>query len=263
MGSSFLASSGTAGNVVFDVDGVLLLGGEAIPGAGDAIHRLDAAGLRLLYATNNSTRTVDDNADRLGGLLGVAITPEAVVTSAVAATRILTPSDDPILVVGEAGLEDTLERAGHALTAEWEQAATVVAGLDRGITYDRLAGATRSIRSGARFVGTNGDLTFPVPGGQVPGAGALLAAIEAATGVAPEVAGKPHAAMREAIADRLAPGPVWMVGDRPETDLAMAAAAGWSGVLVLTGVGDRAAAARWEPALVLDDVTGLPTALGV
>lgn len=247
--------------MVFDVDGVLLLGGEAIPGAGEALKALHDAGFRLLYATNNSTRTAEANAERLARLLGAQVSADAVVTSAIAATRILGPGDDPVLVVGERGLEQTLQGSGRTLTTEWERAAAVVAGLDRGITYDRLAAATRAIREGARFVGTNGDRTFPVPGGQVPGAGALLAAIEAATGVAPEIAGKPHAAMRQAITDRLAPGPVWMVGDRPETDLAMAAAAGWSGVLVLTGVGDRESGAEWAPALVLDDVAGLPAAL--
>ena len=263
MGNSFLASDGPPGNVVLDVDGVLLLGGEPIPGAGAALRTLAAAGVRLLFATNNSTRTTEENAGRLGRMLGVDVAEEAVITSAVATARILGPGDHPVLVVGEAGLETTLQRAGHTLTTAWEDAATVVVGLDRGITYERLAAATRAIRGGARFVGTNGDRTFPVPGGQVPGAGSLLAALEAATDVAPLVAGKPHTPMQEAITDRLGPGAVWMVGDRPETDLAMAAAAGWVGVLVLTGVGEPATAAEWEPALVLDHVGALPAALGL
>ena len=263
MDDSFLASSEAPGNVILDVDGVLLLGGEPIPGATDAVRALGRAGLRLLFATNNSTRTAVANAERLSRLLEVEIAPDRVVTSAIAATRLLGTDDDPVLVVGEEGLEATLKEYGRTLTPRWQDAASVVAGLDQGITYERLAAATRAIRAGARFVGTNGDLTFPVPGGQVPGAGALLAALEAATGVSPEVAGKPNAAMRQAITDRLGPGPVWMVGDRPETDLAMASAAGWDGVLVLSGVAERAADSRWDPRLVLDSIAGLPSALGL
>jgi ribonucleotide monophosphatase NagD (HAD superfamily) len=119
------------------------------------------------------------------------------------------------------------------------------------------------VRRGARLIATNTDATFPTSRGPAPGAGALVAALETASGVEAEVAGKPNPAMRSAVSRLLVPGPVWIVGDRPETDLALGAEAGWGRILVLSGVtGDSGTVPpQWRPDIVIPSVAELPAAL--
>ena len=123
---------------------------------------------------------------------------------------------------------------GVGITPDPKAARSVVIGLDRGFTYERLDRAAIAVRHGARLIATNTDATFPTPEGPAPGAGALVAALEAATGIKAQVAGKPHPAMISAVSHLLVPGPVWVVGDRPETDLALGAAAGWGRIVNLS-----------------------------
>lgn len=224
------------GTVVCDIDGVLLLGGDPIPGAGPALNELRDMGLRILLATNNATRTPIQTAERIQRLTGFAPDPDCVVTSTIAAIRMLGPGDQPVLAAAEPGMAETLLTAGVAVTDDPAAARTVLVGLNRSFTYDLLREAATAVINGARLIATNTDPTFPTPAGPEPGAGALVAAIERASGTVAEVAGKPHPPMQEAVADRVGAGPVWMVGDRPDTDLAFAAAAGWIPVLVLSGV---------------------------
>lgn len=249
------------GNVVLDIDGCLTLGGRAVPGAAGAVAHLRRVGIRIVIATNNSTRSADQVATRLGDLLGCDIPADWVVTSAGVAAGMLGPSDSPVLVVGEEGLYRALASRGLAVTDDPDTARSVVVGLDRSFDYARLRAAARAVRRGARFVASNDDATFPDPGGDVPGAGALLAAIEAAAGRRAEVAGKPHPPMLTEVAARLGPGPTWVVGDRPETDLALAAAGGWIGVLVLTGVTPDPTGVVPAPQVVLASVADLPPLL--
>jgi 4-nitrophenyl phosphatase len=127
----------------------------------------------------------------------------------------------------------------------------VVAGLDRTLTYDKLTQAALLIREGSLFIGTNPDRTYPMPGGRlVPGAGAVLAALEAATDVAPVIIGKPAPEMYQVAMERLGTlaGETLVVGDRLETDIAGAQALGCQTALVLSGVTTQAAALAWEPA---------------
>lgn len=233
---SFLASLPPPGNVVLDLDGVVFLGSTAIPGAGDALAVIAASGVRTLFATNNATKTTSQIAARLADGAGYETDPASIVTSAVAAAGCLSSTDDPVFAVGEGGLAATLTAAGHAVTDDPGVARSVVVGLDREISYAKLEGASTAVRRGARYIATNTDATFPVPGGSVPGAGALIAAVSTAAGRNPEVAGKPHPPMIEQIRRHLAPGSTWMIGDRPETDLALAKAAGWTAVLTLSGI---------------------------
>ena len=232
----FLATGRRPGNVVFDLDGVVFLGPTTIPGSGDALAALEAAGVSVAFATNNATKTVAQVTERIETGTGFSPTSGSVVTSAVATAAMLEPADDPVLVVGGPGLPETLTEAGRRLTDDPTLARSVVVGLDRGISYDKIHRAASAVRDGARFVATNTDVTFPTPTGPSPGAGSIVAAIEAASGRRPEVAGKPHAPMVRSVRATLAPGPTWVVGDRPETDLALARQAGWVAVLVLTGV---------------------------
>ena len=252
-----------SGTIVLDVDGVLLLGSEPIEGSAAALPRLAAAGFRLIVATNNATRSPQQAADRIERSLGYRFEPGCVVTSTVAVAMMLGAGDQPVLAAAEEGMAITLREHGIEVTGDARNANTVVVGLDRSFTYDKLTAAADAVRGGARFVASNRDFTFPIRGGAAPGAGALVAAIEAASGVTAEVAGKPHEPMRRAVTRCLADGPVWMVGDRPETDIAFGAAAGWTTVLTLSGViADPAAVPEGlTPDLVVGSLADLPDVL--
>jgi 4-nitrophenyl phosphatase len=244
---------------VLDIDGVVLLGDTGVPGAGDALGWMRHRGLRVVFATNAATRTRADIAARITRLTGYDAAPTDVVSSAIAAASMLTRGDHPVFVVGEPGLVETLESLDIRVTADAQAARTVIVALDRSFSYDTLAAASTAIRNGARFIATNEDLTFPTPQGQVPGAGSIVAAVAAAAGVTPVFAGKPNAPMVEAVRRVLGPGPTWMIGDRPETDLAFARAAGWSSILTLSGVttDPDAVPAEWTPDVVVASIAEL------
>ena len=131
-------------------------------------------------------------------------------------------------------------------------------GLDRRFDYDALRRAARAVASGATLFATNDDATFPSAGPDMPGAGSILAAVEAASGRKAIVAGKPYAPMVRCVNALLAPGATWVVGDRPETDVAFARAGNWYAVLVLTGVTTGAAGATPSPDLIIPSVADLP-----
>jgi HAD superfamily hydrolase (TIGR01450 family) len=202
-------------------------------------------------------------ARHIGAVSGYSARAEQVITSAMAAAELLGPGGGPVFVVGESGLGATLAAAGLELTADPDSARAVVVGLDRRLTFDHLAAATRAVLLGARLVACNRDATYPSETGLLPGGGAIVAAIETAGGRTAEVAGKPFAPMTAAICRALAPGPTWVVGDRPETDLALGRDQGWTTVLVLSGViSDPAAVAEGlRPDLVLPSLADLPARL--
>ena len=263
MAKGVVAGLPSPGNVVFDIDGCLVSAGAAIPGAAETFDELDSRGIHWLIATNNSTRSAASVAEQLAHLLSRPIPADSVLTSADAVAGMLSAADSPALVVGESGLVETLLAGDVAVTDDPGKARCVVVGLDRRFDYELLHRAGRAAAAGARLVATNADPTFPHPDGDRPGAGALLAAIEAIAGRKGEVAGKPYDPMRKLIASRLHPGQTWMIGDRASTDLALARTAGWVGVLVLTGV-DRdvdAIPSEWRPDLVLQSVADLPAAV--
>ncbi len=224
---------------------------------------LEAAGFAILFVTNNSTRTPEVTAARIGSLTGYHAEPRQVIGSAQAAVSLLAAGAGPVLVVGGAGIRQALADGGFIETEDPKAAAAVIVGLDTSISYEKLRDAVVAVRSGARFVATNTDATYPTPDGLWPGAGSMVAAIAVASGTQPEIAGKPHAPIRELIHRRLEPGPVWVVGDRLETDLAMAQAEGWTSVLVLTGVVRTAEelADEHRPDLILASLAELPEAL--
>lgn len=249
-----------AGNVVCDLDGVVYLGQTGIPGAGEALAALEGRGYRLIFATNAPIRTAAQVAEHIGAVSGYPARAEQVITAAMAAAALLGPADGPVLVVGEGGLGPTLEEAGLELTADPDRARTVVVGLDRKLTYDHLRAATRAVLGGARLVACNRDPTYPTESGLWPGGGAIVAAIETAAGRTAEVAGKPYPAMTAAIRRALGPGPTWVVGDRPETDLALGKDEGWATVLVLSGVVSDPGSVpeSLRPDLMLPSLAALP-----
>ena len=242
---------------------MLYIDKEGVPGAGDALRRLEGLGFRLLFVTNNSTKTAETVVEHVGERTGYAVDIDAVVTSAMATATYLTGRARSCLVLGGAGLVHTLQRFGFDVTETWERADAVVTGLDLDLSYDRLTAAMSAIRDGAVFVATNADATYPTPAGPLPGGGSIAAAVATAAGTEPVVCGKPHEPIRRLVRERLQPGPVWTVGDRPETDLAMGRAEGWSKALVLSGVTEDPASAPDDlrPDLVLDSIVDLPDAL--
>ncbi|HEX8133964.1 MAG TPA: HAD-IIA family hydrolase [Actinomycetes bacterium] len=227
--------------IVLDLDGVVYLGEDVVPAAPAALEGVRGLGVRLAFVTNNSFRPPEVVAEKLGRL-GVKAAAEEVLTSAQATVHLLGGTDGlrgtRVLVVGGPGLRQALEDAGARLLdfADWRQAEVVAVGFDPDLTYDRVKVAALAIRAGARFVGSNPDTTLPMPGGFWPGAGATLAMLRAATGVQPEVAGKPERALFETTAAAIGPGPYLMVGDRADTDLDGAHRLGWATALVLSGV---------------------------
>lgn len=239
---------------------MLYVGSNPVPGARDALETLQAAGWQLVFVTNNSTKERWVAAQTIERRIGFHTHPENVLTSAYATARYLKGHVGTAYVVGAPGLAATLEHEGIAVASKGDGVDAVVVGLDPGLTYEKLIEASLAIRSGARFVATNTDATYPSPRGLYPGGGAIVAALQRSTDVEPEVCGKPHEPMRSLVRDRAGPGPVVVVGDRPETDLALAGAEGWKKVLVMTGVTEDAETvpAAFQPHAVLDSIADLP-----
>ena len=215
-----------------DLDGVVWLAETPISGSVEAVARLRAHGERVVFLTNNSAPTVGDYAAKLDSM-GIPTDAADVLTSAQAAARLLSPGDTALVCAGP-GVVEALEARGVQVVRHGEADAVVV-GWHRDFDFDRLAAATTAVRGGARLIGTNEDATYPTPTGLLPGGGALLAAVATASGVEPVVAGKPHQAMAELVAERVGEVEV-MVGDRPSTDGLFARRLGARFALVLSGV---------------------------
>lgn len=161
-----------------------------------------------------------------------------VVTSAMAAATMVEPGERA-LVIGGPGVVEALEQRAVDVVAADAACDVVVVGMDPGFDYDDMKAATLAIRGGARFVATNHDPTFPTPEGLVPGAGAIVAAIEVATGTEATVCGKPHRPMVDLVHDLVGADGI-VVGDRADTDGAFAVALGFGFALVLSGATSRA-----------------------
>lgn len=222
-----------------DLDGVVYVGGAAVPGAAEALRTARDAGMRVAFVTNNASRTPSAVAARLTRF-GVPATPDDVVTSAQAAARLIAerfPEGSPVLVVGANGLRLAVRERGlrPVLSADDDPVA-VVQGYNPRIGYDQLAEGTIAVRRGALFVASNGDTTVPGRRGVAPGNGAMIQVIAAASGITPVVAGKPEPPMhREGVLRTGARRPL-IVGDRLDTDIEGATRGDADSLLVLTGV---------------------------
>lgn len=245
---------------LLDLDGVLYRGDQVVPGASEVVATLRTAGRRVVFLTNNSSRTPEDVTGRLVGL-GIAADPSEIVTSALATADLLAGrGGGSVFVVGESGIRTALADAGLAvLDGEPDRADYVVVGWDRGVDYAKLRTASLLVQRGARLVATNADPSFPAPEGLWPGAGALLGVITATTGVEAEVVGKPHAPLFDAALRRAGGGRPLVVGDRLDTDIAGAAALGWDSLLVLTGISreEDLAGSDVRPTFVAKDLSAL------
>jgi glycerol-1-phosphatase len=224
---------------LLDLDGVVYLGGAAIPGAADALAQAVTAGLRLAFVTNNAYRTPAAIAAQLTGL-GVPASPADIVTSAQAAARLLAerlPRGSAVLVIGGEGLRTAVrERGLRPVTVAAGQPAAVVQGYSPDIGYAHLAEGALAVEAGALFVASNADATLPTSRGRQPGNGALVRVIAHATGVEPLVAGKPEPPLHAESVQRTGARNPLVVGDRLDTDIEGACRVGADSLLVLTGV---------------------------
>jgi 4-nitrophenyl phosphatase len=248
--------------VLFDMDGVLYRGEQPLPGVNQMLAFLEQHAIKYACITNNSGRTPQQVAAKVQGM-GLAIPPDHIITSAMATNlylRSVAPAGTKLYAVGMAGLQTELFGDGYFVPAEVEPRYVVV-GVDFELTYSKLRTATLAIRGGATFIGTNPDRTYPAEDGIVPGAGSLLAAVEAATDQKPLIIGKPAPAMFETALVLLSAqaNSTLMIGDRYDTDILGGARAGLRTAMVLTGVSGREEALQgpFVPDLIVNDLPAL------
>ena len=233
--------------VILDLDGSVWVGDEPTPGAAEAIAALREAGKRIAFVTNDARHAEEDFVTKLWRL-GVQASLADVVTAAGATQSLLhdTRPGRTAFVIGTAAMLAHVSDAGLSVLNGTERSAhaevVVVAGNDD-LTYDDLKQAVLALGRGADLLATSRDATYPMPDGLWPGTGAILAAIELASGRTAEIVGKPEPGLFMTALDRLGPGRTLVVGDRLDADVAAAASAGIDAALVLTGGTSKAEAA--------------------
>jgi glycerol-1-phosphatase len=251
---------------MFDLDGVVYLGGEPVAGSPQHVAHAAQAGMTLAFVTNNASRPPSEVAERLRRI-GVACRPEDVVTSAQAAARLVAtrvPAGSRVLVVGGRGLRAALaEHDLVAVSAMDDDPAAVVQGFDPDVGWRLLAEGTIAVSAGLPWIASNTDATVPTVRGRVPGNGLLVEVIASATGKRPMVAGKPEPPLFEETLLRVGGERPLVVGDRLDTDIEGAVRCDADSLLVMTGVTDvtvlAAAAPGRRPSFVADDLAGLFT----
>lgn len=269
--------------VILDVDGTVVRGDQPIPGADAGLAAVDDAGLRRLFVSNNPTKPPVDYEQRLGRA-GFDVDVEEVITAGSVSARYLSEhhADERVAVVGESGFIDLLREVGLSVVAVDPDAddasggttgaATpavdvLVASIDREFHYRTLRQCLQLLDdSDVTFLGTDPDVVIPAPEGNVPGSGAVIDAIANVVGRDPAtILGKPSRITRDAALDRLGlpPEQVLVVGDRLDTDIALADGSGMQTALVRTGVTDDADldASPIQPDYVLDSLGSLDTVL--
>jgi HAD superfamily hydrolase (TIGR01450 family) len=246
--------------VIFDLDGVVYRGHEPVEGAAALTAALRKHGTIVRFATNNSMATRETYVTRLTEM-GIPTGLDEIVTSTSATIEHLhshLPEVRRVLALGAPGMLDELRAGGFEATAAADAVKAdydggplpipydaVIAGLDLAFDYRRLAAASSALRAGARFIATNADLRYPTSAGFLPGAGTIIAALRAASGVEPLVIGKPEPGIFLAILEQagVAPEEALAIGDNPDADMVAAHRAGIPSILVLTGVADAATSA--------------------
>jgi 4-nitrophenyl phosphatase len=264
--------------LIIDMDGVLWHGTNPIPGLTDFFQTLRELKIRFILATNNASQTPEQYVDKLARM-GVTVTQNEILTSGIATALYLServnPVETRVFVVGEDGATQPLIERGFTLTGLYEVnnssdtvkkgADIVVCGKDHTLTWDKLATATLNIRAGAKFIGTNADTTLPTELGITHGNGAILAALEVATGVTPTIIGKPEPIIYQQALALLGvdPAETVAIGDRLETDILGAVRSGIRSIMVLTGVSteDDLNHADYQPTWVMPDISAVTQAL--
>ena len=264
--------------LIIDMDGVLWHGEQPMPGLADFFQTLQSHQIRFILATNNARLTQEEYVIKLAKM-GVQVTPDKILTSSMATALYLAersiPSKTRIFVIGEDGAKQPLLERGFTLTELYELnddkdnpnmgADIVVCGMDKNLSWDKLATATLNIRAGAKFIGTNADTTLPTERGLTHGNGAILAALQAATGVTPTLIGKPEPLIYQQALALLGVDPAQTVaiGDRLETDILGAVRTGIRSLMVLSGVSteDDFKATDYRPTWVMPDIRAVTEAL--
>jgi 4-nitrophenyl phosphatase len=272
--------------LLVDLDGVVYRGADPVPGVAAVLADRSGRGDDVVYVTNNSMHYRGDYVTRLAGM-GAPVSADTVVSSSRATAAYLREHDPGIrrvLAIGASGLDRELREAGYDVVMAGAAATrmsqegidgvaaagdpdAVVVGLDPTLTYLRLAAAADCVRAGAHFIATNRDPVYPTERGLRPGAGSIVAAVEATTGIVPVSIGKPAPFLLEAAAHAVGrePQEAVMIGDMLSIDVAAARGVGARSVLMLTGVTTRAqldaAPATDRPTEVADDAAGLAAAL--
>ena len=236
--------------LLLDLDGTLMHGTLPIVHAAEAVATARARGLRLVFATNNASRTPQQAAQHLA-TVGVAADPEEFITSPQVAARLLAERLEPgstVLVVGGPSLAHEIREVGlDPVTEDSDQVVAVVQGWAPDLDWSRLAEGAYAIRHGARWMATNVDATLPTERGLAPGNGSMVAALRHATGAEPDVAGKPEPGMFTVAATDIGSRRPLVIGDRLDTDIEGANRAGMDSLLVLTGVDGIETALRADP----------------
>ncbi len=263
--------------LIIDMDGVLWHGNQPQSGLVDFFQTLRNLKIRFILATNNASLTPEQYVTKLA-TMGVQVALNEILTSAMATALYLSKHYDPtttrVFVVGEDGAREPLVTLGFTLTELYEisnpenpnkGANIVVCGKDSTLTWDKLATATLNIRAGAKFIGTNADTTLPTEHGITHGNGAILAALEVATGITPTIIGKPEPIMyQQAIALLgIDPTETVAIGDRLETDILGAVRTGIRSLMVLTGISseDDLQSSDYQPTWVMPDIEAITHAL--
>ncbi|MDQ3647671.1 MAG: HAD-IIA family hydrolase [Actinomycetota bacterium] len=254
--------------VILDLDGCVWTGGEAIAGSPEAIEALRSAGLRVVFVTNNSRATTEEYVAQLWGI-GVRASLADVVTAGGALQHLLaeTRPGRSAFVIGTEAIRRHVDDAGLKVMNGSDlasRAQVVVVASTEQFAYDDLRTASLAVQRGADLLATGRDPTHPMPDGLWPGTGAILAAVETASGTKAALVGKPEPQLFLTAVDRLGDGRTLVVGDRLDSDVAAAAAAGLDAALVLSGGTTRReaeAAARQadapKPVKIADDLASL------
>ena len=250
--------------LLLDLDGTIVLAGQPIPHAAEVLRRLRDGGPRSMVVTNNASRSPEAVAGHLAEL-GIDIDPADVIGSPLAAAGMLAKTHrrgDAVLVVGAQALADAVAAAGlRPVRRADNRPVAVVQGYDPDTSWRDLAEACIALRTGADWVATNTDVTLPTDRGLLPGNGAMVQALVTATGAHPRVAGKPARPLLDLAVERAGVARPLVVGDRLETDIAAAVAAGMPSLMVLTGVSTPAdllaAPVDRRPTAVAVDLRGL------
>ena len=265
--------------LIIDMDGVLWHGAKPLPGLTDFFQTLHERQIRFILATNNASLTPVQYVTKLAQM-GVTVAQNQILTSGIATalylSKLVNPAETRVFVVGEDGATQPLIEQGFTLTELYEVnnstsgtakkgADIVVCGKDQTLTWDKLATATLNIRAGAKFIGTNADVTLPTEYGITHGNGAILAALEAATGVTPTIIGKPEPIIYQQALALLGvePAETVAIGDRLETDILGAVRTGIRSIMVLTGISTEADLkdVDYRPTWVMPDIRVVTQAL--
>ncbi len=251
--------------LLFDLDGVVYVGPDAVPGAVEGIEAAQQQGLRCVYVTNNAARTAAEVAAHLRRL-GLKLEDGDVITSSMAGATLVAervPAGSQVLAVGGPGVWSALEERGYLPVRTFDaEVAAVMQGYGPDVGWRDLAEATFAVRAGVPWIATNLDFTFPTPKGVAPGNGSLVALVANVVGRGPDAAaGKPEPALLEEAVRRTGAVRPLMIGDRLDTDIAAGSRLGMDTLLVLTGVCDRAAgeagAGEERPTYIAADLTCL------